>query len=120
MTSVSLSASGQAALDASGNATVKLGPLGHGEVWHPQTASVHVTPKPPATTITKSPVCKVYVGASAGDSTFVDGTFTGEQDSTDNVTGTVANAGQFVWAVWTAGDVGATATLNVTGTKDVP
>lgn len=120
MTEVSLSASVQVVLDASGNGTAKVGPLGHGEVWSPQVASVHVTPKPPATTITNSPICKVYVGSSVTDSTFVDGTFTGEQDSTDNVRGTSVRIGQFVWGVWTGGDVGATAILNVTGTKDVP
>lgn len=120
MTSVALNATASVTLDSSGGGTAKVGPASAGETWQPQVASVVVSPVPPAATVANSPVCKVYVGADVGDTTFIDGTWTGEQDSTDNVRASSIRQGQYVFAVWTGGDPGAGATLIVTGTKDVP
>ncbi len=115
MPNVALNLSAEVTLDASGNGTCKVGPQGHGEVWHPMVASVHV-----GGTIVNSPVCKIFVGTSTEASNFCDATFTGEQDSTDRVSGSTLWLGYYVWAVWTGGDVGSQATLVVTGTLDVP
>jgi hypothetical protein len=115
MPNVALNSSAQVVLDGSGNGTCKVGPQGHGEVWHPTVASVHVSG-----TIVNSPVCKIYVGTEATPTTFCDATYTGEQDSTDRVSGSTLWLNYFVWAVWTGGDPGHQATLVVTGTQDVP
>lgn len=113
MTTVPLYESAFVTLDASGNGTAKIGPTGHGQVWHPQIVSVSTS------TATKSPTCKTYAGPAATQQYFVDGTYTGEQNSTDAIAGTDLYLGSFVWGVWTGGDVGAQATVTVRGTKDV-
>lgn len=100
-------------LNGSGAGTAKIGPAAHGVIWKPTVASVRVS------TQVKSPTCLIYAGDSATPDNFVDGTFTGAQNSTSNIDGQVLTLGQFVFAVWSGGDVGAQATLTVTGTKDI-
>jgi len=84
-------------------------------VWRPAVASVHVTGP-----VTNSPECKVYCGTEISDQNFRDATFTGEQDSTDRVSADILRLNYYVWAVWTGGDPGHEATLNVTGEQDIP
>lgn len=114
MTSLPLSESVSAILNASGNATVRIGPNAPGVVWKPTVVAVRTS------TAVLSPVCQVYAGSSATPDNFVDGTFTGQQNNTDGIAGQVLRLGQYVWAVWTGGDVGAQAVLTVTGTKEIP
>lgn len=113
MTTASLYESAFVILDSNGNGTAKVGPTGHGQVWHPQIVSVSTS------TATKSPTCKLYAGHAATQQYFVDGTYTGEQNSTDAISGIDLWLGNYVFAVWTGGDAGAQGTVTVTGTKDV-
>ncbi len=113
MTTVPLSEFATVTLDGSGNGTAKIGPKAHGVVWHPTVASVKTSTK------VKSPICNIYAGSLVNDQSFIDGTYTGEADSTDSIAGQELHLGQYVWAVWTGGDVGATGTVTVTGTKDI-
>lgn len=113
MATANLNESVSVTLDADGNGTASVGPLSALESWHPQ--NVHVS----VSTDDNEAVCKIYVGDNAGtDRTFRDGTFSGSSgDSSDRVNADTVQVGHKVWAVWTGGDAGAIATLNVTGTK---
>lgn len=102
-------------LDGSGNGTAKLGPLTAREVWRPITASVRVNQSP-----TNEAQCTIYVGQFATQENFRDLTFSGSSgDATGKVAGKPLKKGDYVWAVWTGGDAGQRACLNVTGSKDV-
>jgi hypothetical protein len=101
-------------LGASGGGTARVGPLTAREVWSPITASVAANANP-----TNEAQCKIYVGLSASAENFRDITFSGSSgDSSGKVTGRLSK-GNFVFAVWSGGDIGATATLIVTGDKEV-
>lgn len=101
-------------LNGSGAGTVKLGPIGAREVWHPENVAVSANQSP-----TNEAQCLIYVG-DANTKAFRDGTFTGSSgDSTDKCNADKIKVGQFIWATWTGGDPGVQATLTVTGTKDV-
>ena len=110
---VPLNVSAPVTLDGSGNGTARAGPSNLREVWTPEQASVKVSSN------TAEAQCKVYEGEQADDSNYVGGTLSGSTgDSTTNVYGPLY-VGQYIWAVWTGGDPGATAYLNVTGTKTI-
>jgi len=99
-------------LDASGNITAKVGPISAREKWILDSAHVQVS------TNVLEAVCNVYVGDSPIQINFRGGTFSGSSgDQTD--LGDIVPKGQFVWAVWTGGDIGSQATLTVIGTKSV-
>lgn len=101
-------------LDGSGGARVKVGPTGAREVWSPLAASVSVSSN------VAEAQCKIYVGDQPTAANYIDGTLSGSTgDSTGRVSGSQVPLGWFVWAVWSGGDAGAVATLNVTGTKTV-
>lgn len=105
---------GQVTLNASGNGTAKVGPLTEREVWSPTMAYVGVT------TNVKEALCSIYVGHDTSAPYQVDTTYTGSSgDSTGRVAGKTLRQGNFIWAVWTGGDVGATATLTVNGTREI-
>jgi hypothetical protein len=113
MTEVPLSDFAQITLDGSGNGTVQLGPRAHGQTWKPTVASIKMSGSTPAGSAT----CFVYAGGAATDSNFIDSTYDVQNDSTDRVSGQALTLGQYVYAVWTGGNPGATATLTVNGTK---
>lgn len=117
MASWPLNQTGTVTLDGSGNGTVQLSPDGPQEHWQPTLASVKVS------TNTLLATCRVYVGPVVADQYFVDASYDGSTgDNTDRVTGyDVYRAGPYpsVWAVWTGGDPGSIATLNVIGTRDI-
>lgn len=116
MATVPLRETGFVTLDINGNGTVQIGPLSAREVWHPSNAAVSVTPTPPV----NEAICKIYAGDQPIQMHFVDGTFSGSSgDSTDSIGSREIKVGWKVWAVWTGGDVGAIATLVVTGSKDL-
>lgn len=99
-------------LNAFGDGQVKLGPRGHGVVWHPQIASVKV-----AAPVTSEAIAEIYVGNAPTADNFVDATQTGSTgDSSGNVR-VELRVNNFIWAVWHNGDVGAQATLTVVGTQ---
>lgn len=99
-------------LNGSGAGTAKNGPSGAFETWNAQAAAVS------ASTNTAEAQCKIYVGDSPTAPNYVDGTLSGSTgDSTGRVSARPLKLGDYVWAVWTGGDPGAVATLNVTGTR---
>ena len=112
--SVPLNVTVSVRLDGAGGGTAQAGPISAREVWHP--ASVHVQ----ASSAVAEAVCNIYIGDSPVQPNFMDGTFSGSSgDSSDRVSSVPVTCSWYVWAVWTGGDPGATATLTVTGTKDV-
>lgn len=101
-------------LNGSGAGTAKIGPLSQREILYPDTASVSANAN-----ATNEARCTISVG-DVNTKRFVDGCTDGSAgDSTQNVSGKKIKCGEFVWADWTGGDVGVTATLTVSGTKDV-
>lgn len=101
-------------LNSSGAGTAKIGPISAREVWSP--SNVHVS----CSTNVNEAQCNIYVGDSAIQRNYIDGTFSGSSgDSTDSVGSTVIKVGQYVWAVWTGGDSNTTATVSVTGQKAI-
>ena len=102
-------------LNGSGAGTANIGPLTAREVWHPATAHVQANQNP-----TNEAVCNIFVGDQATQPNWRDATFSGSSgDTTDAVAADTVKCGWKIWAVWTNGDAGARATLNITGTKDV-
>lgn len=101
-------------LDSSGNGTASLGPIGGSEIWYPANVSVICSSN------TSEATCKTYAGPSATPQYFKDITVDGSTgDSTDRCNVPIPK-NWFIWAVWTGGDAGAVATLNVDGTRTVP
>lgn len=101
-------------LDASGNGTCKIGPVGPAEIWAPAVASFSVS------TNVNEASCKIYVGDSAVPANFVDGSLTGSTgDATGRVGGYLVPLGWWIWAVWSGGDAGSVATLNVGGMRQI-
>ncbi len=97
-----------ATVAANGIATVELKPNAL-EVWHVTKIAVVTSTK------VKEPLAQVYFGSVAPENLF-DGTTTGSLDASEcNLD---LKQGQSLYCVWSAADVGATATLSVFGTKD--
>ena len=104
-------------LDGTGAGTVQTGPSSPGEVWRPAQVSVSCS----AVVSTGTCQANIYVGGSASQSTFVDGTFSGDTgDTSDAIGGRVLRPGQSVFCVWSGGVAGATATMVVAGEREVP
>lgn len=113
MQQVTLTQTAAVVLDGSGSGTASLGPTGPQETWLPSNVSVICSSN------TAEAVCKVYAGPSASPQYFKDITVDGSTgDATDRCNVPVPKGWQ-VWAVWTGGDAGATATLNVDYSKTV-
>jgi hypothetical protein len=103
-------------LDGSGNGVAKVGPQSAREIWHPE--NVHVAAN--TGNVTNEASCLVYVGDAVGPNNFRDGTLSGSSgDTTDAVNADEINQGEYVFAVWSGGDVGVMATMIVTGEKDI-
>lgn len=114
MTTVSLSESRTINLNGAGAGTIIISPLSAREVWHPQ--NIHVS----VSTNTKEATCNIYVGDSAIQANFRDGTFSGSSgDSSDRINADVIRLGTHIFAVWSGGDANAVATATVTGTKEL-
>ena len=111
---VQLSVTVSCVLNSEGNGTAQTGPTGTRETWNVQTASVS------ASTNVSEATARIYAGNSLSPAYFVDGTTWGSTgDSTSNFSAPV-HLGQSVWCQWTGGDAGATATLVLTGSRQVP
>lgn len=114
MASVILSDTVSTQLDSSGNGTVSLGPLSAREIWYPQSVYVSVN------TQGAEAVCKIYVGDGTEQRNYRDATFTGSTgDSSARVSNDTVRCGHRIYAVWSKGDPGATASLSVNGMKTV-
>lgn len=104
-----LNTSCQVILGSDGSGTAQIAPFGI-EVWNISRLAVHVS------TNVKEPIAQVYTGSVAPTNLY-DGTYTGSLDASDcSVPLTLMNS-MPILCVWTGGDVGATATLSITGTR---
>jgi hypothetical protein len=103
---IPLDADDAATFDASGAATVTLGPRRSRQTWYVTNAAV-------SSTSSASTKCRLYLG-SASPSNLLGGTYSGNQDSTDLPRVRVGR-GQVLTAVWSGGTTGAKATLSVYG-----
>jgi hypothetical protein len=103
-------------LDVTGSGTARLGPAAHGVAWNPTVASIKMTGAVPTGLATVT----VFAGDDTSAGNFVDSTYDVNNAATDAIAGNVLRLGSYVFAVWAGGNAGATATLSVTGTKDIP
>lgn len=110
MRQVPVSPQATVTLNASGNGQVSLTPPS-GTRWDLQLAAVSTTG-----TI-KLPQCFLYLGNSNGPLTLIDSTNLGNSASSGKVRGAPVHAGTYIWAVWSGGDAGALATLQLYGTQ---
>jgi hypothetical protein len=101
----------QVALNASGNAILRIGPANAYQVW--QITSVGVQ----CDTTNPNPVVSVY-NSNNPSSQFMGGTYNGAQNSA-NISATLY-AGQQICATFTGGNPGSIVTLSVQGTVTVP
>jgi hypothetical protein len=100
-----------------GTGTAQLGPVSPGEIWAPAQVSVSCS----AAVTTGTCQCIIYAGDVPSQAGFVDGTFSGDTgDTTDAISGRELSPGQYVYAVWSGGVPGATASLVVSGTRTAP
>jgi len=100
-------------LNGSGNGTASIGPLTAREVWTLTSVACSVS------THVSEATFAVYVGDRVYPGGLRDQSFSGSSgDSTDRITDPI-RSGWKVWGVWTGGDPGATATMSLTGTKEI-
>ena len=100
-------------LNGSGNGTAKVGPLSAREVWYPDNVAIGVNG------FTKQCSCTVYKGPDTSQASFRDISTFGSGDNTGACNADTVKVGEYIWAVWSGGDAGFSATLTVTGLKDV-
>jgi hypothetical protein len=114
MPQTDLNESAQVTLDGSGNGFVTLGPSYTYQTWYPTMVNVLITP-PPAV----EPTFKLYRG-SAGPSSYIGGTYTGSNDSSD-LNGVTLNPGEKLFGVWSLGGTpGGVASMTITGKISTP
>jgi hypothetical protein len=101
-------------LDASGNGIASVGPAIVREHWNPTNIAVS------ATTAVIEAQCNVYLGTSPTASQLVLTTTTGSSGDSSGASGIDMQPGQLLMARWRGGDVGATATIHVNGTRSRP
>jgi len=99
-------------LDGSGNASVIFGPGRPNELWTVNRVSCGVSTK------VLEAQFKLYRG-NVGPGSFISGSVSGSTGDTDDGLNEVLNAGEYLTAQWTGGDVGATATVTYWGDIDV-
>lgn len=99
-------------LDGSGNGRVPLGPQIVREHWQPGAASVSVA------TNVKEASCVLYLGSSPQSSTQIAQTSKGSSGATCPLSGDMPSGYQ-LFAVWSGGDPGSTATMRVTGSRSI-
>lgn len=98
-------------LDGSGNGVTSIGPTVVREHWQIASASVRCS------SAVKEATCTVYFGSTLSTATFLDTTITGSSGDICGINQVDLQPGMQIWAQWQGGDVGATATLILNGTK---
>lgn len=114
MTALDLDVSASVKLDGNGNGITQLGPSIVREHWNPTNVAVS------ATTAVLDAQCLVYLGTSPIASQLVLITATGSSGDSSSASGIDMQPGQLLIAKWIGGDVNATATLHVNGTRTRP
>lgn len=121
MRTQNLNSSASVILDSHGNGTASLGPGAPGHVWHPSSVSINMTgQQPPPNIPGQVSLVTVYAGNSVAANSLIDSTYNVNSASSSMIDGLTLYPGQLIWAVWNAGNPGATATLNVYGERRVP
>lgn len=116
MRTLTLTRSASITLDGSGNGTAQIGPAVPGEVWHPVAVNISSSGNAPTTVAT----CFIYAGGAVSQGAFIDSTYNVLGAASGVIEGKVVYPGQYIFAVFSACNVGATATLAVNGTRTVP
>lgn len=106
---IPLNTAGQVTLDASGNGRVQLSPS-FNETWFVTNAAIYVS------SANQIPQCLLYVGADTIPQNVVDTTFVGNQNASNRAGNYPITQGESIFAVWSGGDPGATATMSLIGT----
>lgn len=114
MNSRPLNTSDRATANAAGTATVSLAPR-IGQRWRLENAAVSTDALPTAPLV---PQCNIYMQGSPTPNNLIDGTFTGNLDSTGRVSAMPLTNGQPITAVWTGCNVGDVCTLSISGTEE--
>lgn len=97
-----------------GAATAQIGPVNQKETWYPESISVS------ASTAVNQASCNIYAGPDTSQPNFIDSTTQGSSGFTTYPTASrLVRPGEYVFAVWTGGDVGAQARVNIQGTKAI-
>ncbi len=99
-------------IGAGGTVTLRAGPTGVGTSWELDQAGLSTS-----TGAADSSTVAVYSGPQAISSFFVAQSYAGGGSSV-GLPGLALVPGEFVWAVWSGGTPGASATLKVTGQKN--
>jgi hypothetical protein len=114
MATLPLDEQGVVTLDGTGSGFVALGPAYSYQTWIPTQLNVQVSPSP-----LNEPTFKYYRGTS-GPTSFLGGTYTGSNDSTD-IRGLTLHPGEKIFGVWTGtGTAGGVASMSIQGTKEIP
>lgn len=106
-----LTASASVVIGASGSGTVVIGPNVVRERWAPTYATVSTS------TQVLEAKCSLYLGIGTTPGTLLGASRTGSSGDTFGFGPFELQAGQSIVAVWTGGDVGATATINIFGER---
>lgn len=101
----------QATVNGLGIATISVAP--HGENWRITSTTVKVS------TRVLEAVATTYRGLSVGDAYLIEGTYSGSSGDTSD-TDIFLTDGQPITVQWTGADVGAIATLTVSGWRSTP
>lgn len=114
---LSLAANASVVLDGDGNGTAEVGPAVPGEIWSPGSVSISCGGAIP---VSGTPEVNIYAGNGISRGSFIDATYNVTGASSSMIAGKTLYPGQEVWAVWTDGPPGQTATIAVNGTRQVP
>ena len=116
MRTLNLTRSVSVTIDGTGAAEAQLGPSMPGEVWLPESINVSMTGTAPAGVAT----CTTYAGGVISPGTFVDATYQVLGAASSVIAGKTVYPGQSIFALWAGCTPGQTATLAVSGTRQVP
>ena len=102
----------QGTISSKGVATVQVGPAGLGTTWYPAQATISTT-----TGAADTSTCQIYLGAKNVPNLLVGQSYAGGGDTVALAVPAMA-VGQLLIAVWSGGNSGDKATINILGTMD--
>jgi hypothetical protein len=103
---------GQAVIGAGGAATISVGPQGLGNVWYPASATIMTT-----SGVNDNSTCNLYLGPAGVPVTLI-ATFYPGGTGTAGIAVPSMTPGQYLIAVWSGGNPGDYASVNIVGTMD--
>ena len=102
----------QGKISGAGAATVSIGPTGLGTIWYPAQATISTT-----TGTADNSTCLIYLGAKGVPNLLVGQSYAAGADTVALAVPAMA-VGQLLIAVWSGGNSGDLATINILGTMD--